>query len=85
MSTQFWLKNIIRQFFKGSWVKWQDNNKTDLDKQVYGLSNDPVVAVCHGDKYLGSKKFLDQLNKYHVSQEGGSIGFTYLGFSDAQH
>jgi hypothetical protein len=62
----------MRQFFKGSYLKWQGNNKTDLNKQVYLLSNDPVVAVCHGYKYLGSKKFLDQLNKYQLSQEASA-------------
>jgi len=40
-------------------LKWQDNKP---DKQVYWLSNSPVVAVCHGDEYLGTKKFLDQLS-----------------------
>jgi hypothetical protein len=49
------------------------------------LSNGPVVAVCHGDKYLGSKKFLNQLNKYQLSWEGRSNSFTYLWFNDAQH
>jgi hypothetical protein len=49
------------------------------------MSNSPVAGVCHGYEYVGSKKFLNQLKKYQLSREGGSISFIYLRVNDAQH